>query len=139
MFNFDSGPDHDSNSKGGDNQNDSSGHDNNNKPSSPGQNGNGGNNGGQGGNNNNNNNNNNGNNGNANTSPIKFPTQSGCKFVNENDGRLHYSGTWVLETKDPSGLRTTTHTTTTPGSQMTVTFNGVLPTSFHPSLVSCTH
>ncbi|KAL4245142.1 hypothetical protein ABKN59_010526 [Abortiporus biennis] len=47
-----------------------------------------------------------------------------CQFVNENDGRLQYTGLWVLETKDPRGLTTTTHTTTTAGSQVVISFNG---------------
>lgn len=48
----------------------------------------------------------------------------GCFFTNENDGRLQYTGSWVLETNDPSGLTTTTHTTVTAGSQVSFNFNG---------------
>lgn len=99
-----------SNSNDGGNNGNNNG---NNKFSFPGQNGNGGNNGQGGGSNSNSN------------SGIKFFPPGNCQFVNENDGRLHYSGTWTLESKDPTGLRTTTHTTTEAGSQMSVSFNGL--------------
>ena len=44
-------------------------------------------------------------------------------MVNGNDGRLQYTGLWVLNTKGPFGLLTS-HTTITAGSQMSVVFNG---------------
>lgn len=49
-----------------------------------------------------------------------------CQFVNENDGRLQYMGTWVLESKDPNGIYFTTHTTSTAGSEVAISFNGTL-------------
>ncbi|KIP04503.1 hypothetical protein PHLGIDRAFT_15167 [Phlebiopsis gigantea 11061_1 CR5-6] len=49
---------------------------------------------------------------------------SPCEVVNENDGRLQYTGTWVLESKDPNGIYFTTHTTSTAGSAVTISFNG---------------
>ncbi|PSS03730.1 hypothetical protein PHLCEN_2v3955 [Hermanssonia centrifuga] len=51
-------------------------------------------------------------------------TDPGCETVNENDGRLQYTGNWTLESKDPNGLYFTSHTTTTAGSQVAITFNG---------------
>ncbi|THH26393.1 hypothetical protein EUX98_g7796 [Antrodiella citrinella] len=51
-------------------------------------------------------------------------TRVGCQFVNENDGRLQYTGLWTLETKDPTGFTTTTHTTETAGSEVAINFNG---------------
>ncbi|TCD64101.1 hypothetical protein EIP91_004543 [Steccherinum ochraceum] len=56
--------------------------------------------------------------------PPPPPTRTGCQFVNENDGRLQYMGLWTLETKDPYGFTTTTHTTSSIGSQVAVNFNG---------------
>lgn len=62
---------------------------------------------------------------NTNTNQAKFFPPRDCLFVNENDGRLHYNGSWTLEADDPTGLRTTTHTTTEAGSQMSVAFSGL--------------
>lgn len=47
-----------------------------------------------------------------------------CQLVNENDGRLQYTGAWTLESKDPNGIYFTSHTTTTAGSEVSITFNG---------------
>lgn len=47
-----------------------------------------------------------------------------CEDVNETDGRLQYTGPWVLESKDPNGRVFTTHTTISSGSQVNITFSG---------------
>lgn len=96
---------------------------NNNTFSFGGDNSNGGNNNANGNGENNDSDDSNGNNG-SNTKMLSPPRGNGCQFVNENDGRLQYTGRWTLEAKDPTGLTTTTHTTTTTGSQVSIVFNG---------------
>ena len=53
-----------------------------------------------------------------------------CQVINENDGRLQYTGAWTLESKDPKGIQFTSHTTTTANSQVSFTFNGTSITIF---------
>ncbi|KAF7795631.1 hypothetical protein EIP86_006796 [Pleurotus ostreatoroseus] len=48
-----------------------------------------------------------------------------CQLINDNDGRLQYTGAWTLESKDPNGFYFTSHTTTTANSQVSLTFNGM--------------
>lgn len=76
----------------------------------------------------------------------KFPTTNAkgfpCDIVNENDGRLRYTGTWVLESKDPNGIYFTTHTTSTAGSAVTISFNGTSKdfcSSYSPHASLCRH
>ncbi|KAK7686038.1 hypothetical protein QCA50_010850 [Cerrena zonata] len=95
--------------------------------------------------NNNNNNSNSNNNNNNNNSPSSGSGSGGnnsspsgdnsssnndkfekdhCISVNENDGSLHYNGSWTLDTNDRTGLTATTHTANETGAQMSVAFNG---------------
>lgn len=53
-----------------------------------------------------------------------FDPDPSCQMVNENDGRLQYTGAWTLESRDPNGLSFTSHTTSTAGSQVSMIFNG---------------
>ncbi|KAI0073764.1 hypothetical protein K474DRAFT_1710416 [Panus rudis PR-1116 ss-1] len=65
-----------------------------------------------------------------------FPPGRGCQFVNENDGRIQYSGLWTLEAKDPRGFTTTTHTSTSAGSLASMYFNSsmvIVVGVVHPS------
>ena len=59
-----------------------------------------------------------------------------CQNINENDGRLQYTGAWTLESKDPKGLQFTSHTTSTANSQVSFSFNGTRPSGFLPLLYS---
>ncbi|GJE85186.1 hypothetical protein PsYK624_012640 [Phanerochaete sordida] len=63
---------------------------------------------------------------NSNSDKFSPPVPSGfpCEVVNDNDGRLQYTGIWVLESKDPNGIYFTTHTTTSIGSEVSIAFNG---------------
>ncbi|OBZ67784.1 hypothetical protein A0H81_12204 [Grifola frondosa] len=55
---------------------------------------------------------------------LTTPSLPNCMFVNENDGRLKYSGYWSLQSSNPTGLSGTTHSTTVSGSSVVVEFNG---------------
>ena len=48
----------------------------------------------------------------------------GCVFVDDDDGSLQYSEGWNFSTSDPNGLIHTLHFTQTPGSSVSLTFNG---------------
>lgn len=63
---------------------------------------------------------------NDNKFPSFKPGSPPCEVVNDNDGRLQYTGTWVLESKDPNGIYFTTHTTSSIGSEVSISFNGEL-------------
>ncbi|EMD35636.1 hypothetical protein CERSUDRAFT_96749 [Gelatoporia subvermispora B] len=56
-------------------------------------------------------------------SPHSSPSAD-CTFVNENDGRLQYSGAWTLQSTSPNGLHGTTHSTVITGSSVVINWNG---------------
>ncbi|KAM5543487.1 hypothetical protein V8D89_002738 [Ganoderma adspersum] len=47
-----------------------------------------------------------------------------CHTLNDNDASLHYSDGWNVSTSDPHGLLNTVHLTQTPGSSVSLIFNG---------------